>query len=91
VDINQKAISSAFRVKLVEALLQLGDRKHNFMIAGTTIHPEFLLLGKNQHCRGGVWYAPNMDGGNTQSFAVYNVMSGCVWRKVLKLVTEFNL
>jgi hypothetical protein len=42
---------------------------------------KFLLLGKNQHCRGGTLYAPNK-GGKIQGFAVYSVMSSCVWRNI---------
>jgi hypothetical protein len=38
---------------------------------------KFLLLGKNQHCRG-EWSAPNMDKGKTEGSAVYSVMLDCV-------------
>jgi hypothetical protein len=42
-----------------------------------------LLLGRNQNHRRCV-YASNMDGGKTQGFAVYSVMSVSVWRDGLK-------
>jgi hypothetical protein len=29
-----------------------------------------------------LWYAPNTDGGKTQGFAAYSVMSDCVWRHI---------
>jgi hypothetical protein len=44
--------------------------------------------GKNQHCRRDVWYAPNTDGGKTQGFATYSMMSGCLSRNVLKRITQ---
>jgi hypothetical protein len=34
--------------------------------------------GKKINTTEDVWYPSNMDGGKTQGFAVYSVMSGCV-------------
>jgi hypothetical protein len=67
----------AFRVNLLEVLFQqfveieckyqvAGWKKISFHNCMKDISSKtFLLLGKNQHRRGGMWYAPNTDGGKT--------------------------
>jgi hypothetical protein len=58
------------------------------MIARKTFHPQSSFFWeKNQHCWD-VWYAPNTDWGRTQGFSVYSMMLGCVWRNVLKRITQ---
>jgi hypothetical protein len=90
----------AFRVNLAETLFQqFTDNERKYQVAGrqkisfrncrkVISSKKFLLLGKNQHHRGDVWYAPNTDGGKKQDFAVYSVMLGCVQRNGLKPSTH---
>jgi hypothetical protein len=58
----------------VKALFrQFTDTEHTYQVTGQQkiflncrkdiSSKKFLLLGKNQHHRGGKWYAPNADGG----------------------------
>jgi hypothetical protein len=81
----------AFRINLVEGLFEqfAGRWKTPFRDCGKGIlFTKFLHLEKNQHHRGGAWYAPNTEGGKNQDVAVCSVTSDCVWRNVLKPITQ---
>jgi hypothetical protein len=81
-----------FRVSFVEVLFQQttiqSTRSPGGNCRNDIASTKFSFLGRNQHSRGGVWYTPSTDRGAIQSFAIYSVMSGCVWRNVLKPITQ---
>jgi hypothetical protein len=89
----------AFRVNLVEHFDQFpnGECKVSGCWAEENIIPQLKVShfmhkvppsAKNQHHRGGVWYAPNMARRKIQCFAVYSVMSDYVLRNDLKPTTQ---